>query len=244
MNLECFLYEVKDSTLVLTMNRPQVRNAWNRKMHEEYLEVLKKVNEDDSIRVVVLTGAPPAFSSGTDLNSLKSGTAGFESSLSEGGAGSQIKLMHEFRKPLIAAVNGAAVGMGATIPLMCDIRIAAESATFCYRFTHLGVVPEYTSPYMLPRIIGLGRAMELFLTARTFGAREALGMGLVTQVVPDSELMQAAMDLAANLASKQEHAVRMTREMLYRHLDTDFYEAVRRDAIDFVEAVRLAFDKK
>ncbi|SFR04590.1 enoyl-CoA hydratase/isomerase family protein [Desulfoscipio geothermicus] len=244
MNLECFLYDVQDSILVLIMNRPEVRNAWNRKMHEEYLEVLKKVNEDDSIRAVILTGTPPAFSSGTDLKSFEGGAANFQSSLAQEGAGSTIKLMHDFKKPIIAAINGAAVGMGITITLMCDIRIAAESAKMCFRFTHLGVVPEYASPYMLPRIVGLGRAMELCLTARTFGAQEALNMGLVTQVVPDDQLIPAAMELARNLASKKEHAIRMTREMLYRHLDTDFDEAVRRDAVDFIEAVRLAFGDK
>lgn len=244
MKLECFLYDVKDSILVLTMNRPEVRNAWNRQMHDEYLEVLRKVNEDDSIRVVILTGAPPAFSSGTDLKSFSDGVTSFESSLSRGGAGQQITLMHEFKKPVIAAINGAAVGMGATITLMCDIRIAAENATMCFRFTHLGLVPEYASPYMLPRIVGLGRAMELCLTARTFGAQEALNMGLVTKVVPGDQLLPAAMEIARDLASKKEHAIRMTREMLYRHLDTDFYTAVRHDAVDFMEAVRQTFGKK
>ncbi|MGB9802284.1 enoyl-CoA hydratase/isomerase family protein [Desulfofundulus sp.] len=241
MKLECFLYDVRDSILVLTMNRPEVRNAWNRQMHTEYLEILKRVNNDDSIRVVILTGAPPAFSSGTDLKSFSKGVSSFESSLNEGGASQQITLMREFKKPIIAAINGAAVGMGITITLLCDIRIAAESATMCFRFTHLGLVPEFASPYMLPRIIGLGRAMELCLTARTIKAREALEMGLVSRVVPDDELMPAAMEIARNLASKKEHAVRMTREMLYRHLDTDFYTAVQHDARDFMEAVRKTF---
>ncbi|MDK2888042.1 MAG: 2-(1,2-epoxy,2-dihydrophenyl)acetyl-CoA isomerase [Thermoanaerobacter sp.] len=241
MNLECFLYDVRDSILVLTMNRPEVRNAWNRQMHDEYLKVMRAVNEDDSIRVVILTGAPPAFSSGTDLKSFSGGVASFEASLSRGGAGQEITLMREFKKPIIAAINGAAVGLGATITLMCDIRMAAESATICFRFTQLGVVPEFASPYMLPRIVGLGRAMDLCLTARTITAREALEMGLVSRVVPDDQLMPAAMELARDLASKKEHAIRMTREMLYRHLDTDFCTAVQHDAVDFMEAVRLTF---
>ena len=241
MDYECFLYEVNDNILTTTMNRPEVRNAWNRKMHEEYLQILHRANQDDSIRAVILTGAPPAFSSGTDLKSFSEGASSFESSLNRGGAGQQIALMHEFKKPLIAAINGAAVGMGITITLMCDIRLAAQSAKMCFRFTHLGVVPEFASPYMLPRIVGLGRAMELCLTARTFDAREALSMGLVTQVLPDDELMPAALELAKSLVSKKEHAIRMTREMLYRHLDTDFYAAVRHDAVDFMEAVKKTF---
>jgi len=241
MKPDCFLYEKKDSILVLTMNRPEVRNAWNRKMHDEYLEILEKVNEDDSIRVVILTGSPPAFSSGTDLKTFGAGVSGFQTSLSQGGVGPAINLMHQFKKPMIAAINGAAVGMGLTITLLCDIRIAAESATMCLRFTHLGVVPEFASPYMLPRIIGLGRAMELCLTARTFGAQEALSMGLVTRVVPDGQIMEAAMEIAANIASKKEHSIRKTKEMLYRHLDTDFSEAVRRDSLDFMEAVRATY---
>lgn len=241
MNLNCFKYELQDSILILTMHRPEVRNAWNREMHEEYLEVIKKVNEDDAIRVMILTGTTPAFSSGTDLKSFSAGATSFKASLSRGGAGQQISLMREFKKPIIAAINGAAVGMGATIILMCDIRLAAENATFCYRFTELGVVPEFASPYMLPRIIGLGRAMDLCLTARTIDAREALQMGLVTQVVPGDQLLPVALEVAANLAAKKEHAVRATREMLYRHLDTDFYAAVRRDSVEFMEAVRKTF---
>jgi 2-(1,2-epoxy-1,2-dihydrophenyl)acetyl-CoA isomerase len=244
MNLECFLYDVKDSILVLTMNRPEVRNAWNRKMHEEYLEVLKKVNEDESIRVMILTGAPPAFSSGTDLKSFEQGVTSFEENLSQGGAGEQIKLMRNFKKPVIAAINGAAVGVGITITLLCDIRIASESATMCFKFTQLGVVPEFASPYMLPKIIGFGRAMELCLSARTIGPREALSIGLVSQVVPDDQLMPTAMEIARDLASKKEHSVRMTREMLYRHLDSDFYEAVKSDSVDFLQAVLLSFGKK
>lgn len=244
MNLECFLYEIKDSILILTMNRPEVRNAWNRRMHDEYLRVLEKVNDDDSIRVMIITGTPPAFSSGTDLKSFSEGADSFKTSLSSGGAGNQITLMRRYKKPIIAAINGAAVGMGATLPLMCDIRIASESAKICFRFTHIGVVPEFASPYMLPRIIGLGRAMDLCLTARTIGAREALEMGYVTRVVPDDQLMNTAMEIARDLAFKKEHAVRMTREMLYRHLDTDFDTAVSHDAVDFMEAVRLTFGGK
>lgn len=243
MNLECFLYEVKDSVLVLTMNRPEVRNAWNRKMHEEFFEVLTRVNDDDSIRVVILTGTPPAFSSGTDLKSFESGAASFQSNLSGEGTNSAIKLLKEFKKPLIAAINGAAVGIGITVTLLCDIRIASESAKMSFRFTHLGVVPEFASPFMLPRIIGLGRAMELCLTARFFDAREALGMGLVTQVVPDDQLMDTAMAIARDIAGKKEHSIRMTREMLYRYMDKDFDEVLRRDLQDFMEAVRLSFDK-
>lgn len=241
MNPECFHYEVKDSILVLTMNRPEVRNAWNLKMHEEYLEIMEKVNEDDSIRVVILTGTPPAFSSGTDLKTLGAGVSGMQSSLAGGGVEAPMTLMHRYKKPIIAAINGAAVGMGLTITFLCDIRIAAESATMCMRFTHLGVVPEFASPYILPRIIGFGRAMELCLTARTFGAQEALNMGLVSRVVPDGEIMDAAMEIAAGIAAKKEHSIRKTREMLYRYLDSDFTEAARRDIHDFMEAVRATY---
>lgn len=244
MNLECFLYEVKDSILVLTMNRPEVRNAWNKKMHEEYLEVLKKVNDDDSVRVVILTGAPPAFSSGTDLKSFEAGVTSFQSSLPQEGMGSAITLMREFKKPIIAAINGAAVGLGLTITLLCDIRIAAESAKMSFRFTQLGVVPEFASAYMLPRIVGFGRAMELFLTARTFGAQEALNMGLVSQVVPDDQLMDTAMEIARNIAAKKEHAIRKTREMLYRYLDTDFYTVARRDLEEFMDSVLKTYGRK
>ncbi|MFZ5596435.1 MAG: enoyl-CoA hydratase/isomerase family protein [Bacillota bacterium] len=240
MNLECFIYEVKDSVLVLTMNRPEVRNAWNLKMHEEYREILQKVDEDESIRVVILTGAPPAFSSGTDLKSLHGGASVMESNLVRDSM-PQTTMMHQFKKPLIAAINGPAVGMGATIPLICDIRIASESAKICYKFTQLGVIPEFNSAYMLPRIVGLGRAMDLFLTARTIDAKEAYEMGLVSRVVPDDQLMNVAMEIALDIASKKEHAIRMTRELVYRYLDTDFNEAVSQDVALFMKAVNLTY---
>ena len=127
MNYECFLYDVKENVLVITMNRPEVRNAWNRKMHEEYLQILHRANQDDSIRAVILTGTPPAFSSGTDLKSFSEGASSFESSLNQGGAGQQITLMHEFKKPLIAAINGAAVGMGITPITCCSIMKSMEA---------------------------------------------------------------------------------------------------------------------
>jgi len=239
--LERFLYEVKDSILILTMNRPEVRNAWDGKMHEEYRSVLTAVNDDDSIRAVILTGAPPAFSSGTDLSAFSGGAQAFTTSLSREGMLPVMKLMRHFKKPIIAAINGAAVGMGVTVTLLCDIRIAAQSARFCLRFTELGVVPEFASAYMLPRIVGLGRAMDLCLTARTIDAAEALALGLVNRVVPDERLLPAALELAGNLAAKKGHAVRKTREMLYRYLDADFEEAAKNDMRDFMEAVALTY---
>ncbi|MHB1127042.1 MAG: enoyl-CoA hydratase/isomerase family protein [Bacillota bacterium] len=236
MQLNCFLYEVQDSILILTMNRPQVRNAWNWEMHEEFFKVLQKLNEDDSLRVMILTGAPPAFCSGTDLKAFASGRG---PDLPH--PGSMMELMHELKKPMIAAINGAAIGMGMTIPLLCDIRIAAENAMMCYKFVEVGLVPEAGSPYMLPRIVGLGRAMELCLTARTFSAQEALSMGLVTEVLPDDQLMPRALEIAKTIASKREHTIRLTREMLYKFLDTDYYEELRQEPGYLAEAVRLSF---
>lgn len=239
MDFQYFLYEVRNSILILTINRPEKRNAWTWPMHIEYLNALKAANKDDAVQAVILTGAPPAFSAGTDLGSFEDGST--KSRLEDMGASPAV-FMREFKKPLIAAINGAAIGMGLTMTLMCDIRMAAESATMSMRFTHVGVIPEFASPYMLPRIVGLGRAMELCLTARIFDADEALRMGLVTHVVPDDRILPAALEIARDIVSKKVHAVRKTKEILYRYLDTDFYESVRREAEDFISAVQQSYN--
>ena len=239
MEFEYFIYDQQDSILKLIMNRPQKRNAWNWQMHTEYLQALKMADDDDAIRAVILTGAPPAFSAGTDLSSFEDGST--RTQLEKKGEPPFV-VMRELKKPLIAAINGPAIGMGLTITFMCDIRIAAESAKMSMRFTQVGVIPEFASRYMLPRIVGLGRALDLCLTARMFEPTEALNMGLVSQVVPDEQLMQAAMDVAASITEKKEHVIRKTREIFYHSLDIDFYETVRRESKDFIEAVEQTYE--
>ncbi|MHB1128227.1 MAG: enoyl-CoA hydratase/isomerase family protein [Bacillota bacterium] len=238
MEFNDFLYEVQGPILILTMNRPKVRNAWNWNMHFEFIEALSRFHNDDSLRVMILTGTPPAFSAGTDLKELDNGR---RPGLPEE---EFMPSMLELKKPVIAAINGPAVGMGITIPLLCDIRIASESAKMWFRFTELGLVPEAGSPYMLPRLVGLGRAMELCLTARMIDAQEALRIGLVTEVVPDDQLLPRALEIAQSIASKKEHAIRLTREMLYKFMDTDLREELRQEPTYFNLATKLAAENK
>ncbi|MHB0967993.1 MAG: enoyl-CoA hydratase/isomerase family protein, partial [Bellilinea sp.] len=186
------------------------------------------------LRVMILTGTPPAFSAGTDLKEL---AIGRPPGLPEE---EFMPSMLELKKPVIAAINGPAVGMGITIPLLCDIRIAGESAKMWFRFTELGLVPEAGSPYMLPRLVGLGRAMELCLTARMIDAQEALRIGLVTEVVADDQLIPRALEIARSIASKKEHAIRLTREMLYKFMDTDLREELRQEPEYFKLATKLS----
>lgn len=237
MNYQFFLYAVEDSVLTITMNRPEVRNAWNWEMHDEFHHILKTTATDDSIRALIITGAPPAFSSGTDLKAVASSDKMGDPVKNE----EIMKFLHEYEKPIIAAINGPAIGAGFTLSLLCDIRIASESAKMCMRFTEMGIIPEAGSTYMLPRIAGLGVAMDLFLTARTIDAQEALRLGIVSQVLPGEELLGAATAIAKGIATKKPYAIGTTRKMLYEYLDTTFYEQLRREPALLEEVMKKSF---
>lgn len=198
--------DTSDGIATLTLSRPEKMNAYTPLMGEELVEAFRAARDDDAVRVVILTGEGKGFCGGVDLDALKAMQAGErpakgpqlgEEAFVKGFA----QELLEFPKPTLAAVNGAAVGVGVTMILPLDLRIAAESAKLGVPFTKLGILPGLGSTHLLPQIVGLAKAQELVLTARIIPAEEAHAIGLVNQVVPDSELLPTARALAERIVA-------------------------------------------
>ena len=230
--LEELRYEVADGVATVTLHRPDRLNAFTLTMADELTRVAAAADADDDVRVVVVTGSGRAFCAGADLGGGPDTFGGRRSrvrppgALSEdiGGyprdAGGVASLpFAALRKPVIAAVNGPAVGIGATLTLPMDIRIAAESARFGFVFGRVGIVPEAASSWFLPRVVGISQAMEWVATGRVFDAAEALRGGLVSRVVPDADLLPIARALAQEIvANTSAVAVGAARQLLWSML--------------------------
>jgi enoyl-CoA hydratase/carnithine racemase len=216
----------EDGVLVLTLSRPERLNALNPAMLEELLRVLDEIDADDAVRAVVVTGAGRAFCAGADLGGGggtfdRSGGGGAGGVPRDGGGLVTLRLF-ECRKPIIAAVNGAAVGVGATMTLPMDVRIASEKARFGFVFARRGIVPEAASSWFLPRVVGISQAMEWVATGRIFPAAEALAGRLVSRVVPEAELLPAAKALGREIAENTSAvSVCLARQMLWKMLGAD-----------------------
>lgn len=228
MNYEQILFDVKDQVAVITLNRPERLNAFTGQMMQEFLDALQKVEDNDDLRVSIVTGAGRGFCAGADL---AGGGKTFDASQREESnqtmqrdpGFSTIKFYLGLKKPVIVAINGPAVGVGVTMILPLDIRIASESARIGLIFNRRGVLPELASPWFLPRIIGISRAAELMYTGRILNAQEALEYGLVSRVVPDDKLMDSAFELAHEIADNcAPVSVALTKQMLWQFLfETD-----------------------
>jgi len=214
----------EDGVLTLTLSRPDRLNALNTKMLEELLRAFDEIDADDAVRAVIVTGAGRAFCAGADLGG---GGATFDTSRVKSGVprdgGGRITLrIYECRKPVIAAINGAAVGVGATMTLPMDVRIASAKARFGFVFARRGIVPEAASSWFLPRVVGISQAMEWVATGRLFPAEEALAGRLVSRVVPEAELLPAARALAREIADNTSGvSVCLARQMLWKMLGAD-----------------------
>jgi enoyl-CoA hydratase/carnithine racemase len=201
------LLEIADGVALVTLNRPERLNAYTSTMGRELAEAFAACDADDAVRAIVVTGAGRGFCAGADL---ARGGETFDRSAAAEERGvppdrpwqkpARAIAPWDVRKPIIAAINGAAVGVGATLPLQWDIRLAGESAKIGFAFVRRGVVPEALSTWILPRLVGMARAAEVLLTGRLLTAREALDLGLVSRVLPDAELLPAARALAAEIA--------------------------------------------
>ena len=205
-------YGVAAGVATITLNRPDRLNAFTTTMARELLAAFDATDADDDVRVVLLTGAGRGFCAGADLgrgagtfDATARTAAGQEAGFGTVGgvprdAGGVVSLrIAASHKPVIVAINGPAVGVGATMTLPADIRIAAESARVGFVFARRGLVPEAASAWFLPRVVGISQAMEWVATGRVFGADEALAGGLVSRVLPDAELLPAAQALAAEI---------------------------------------------
>jgi len=234
------LLDVSDGVATVTLNRPERLNAYTPTMARELHEAFAACDADDAVRAIVVTGAGRGFCAGADL--ARGGAAFDRTAEAEyergGGPADQpwrkpprAVAAWDVRKPIIAAINGAAVGVGATLPMQWDIRIAAESARIGFVFVRRGVVPEALSTWTLPRLVGMARAAELLLTGRILSAREALEWGLVSRVVADAELLATARALASEIARETAPvSVAITKWMLW-HMQAEL-DLVRADDLD------------
>ncbi len=207
-----------DHVAVVTLNRPDRLNAWTPRMAFELYSTLRELDADDGTRAIVVTGAGRAFCAGADLDA-SGDTFATEGKWHAGDELVEATQPWNLRTPIVAAINGPAVGIGATLPLGFDLRFAAAGAKIGFVFTRRGIVPEASSTWILPRLIGFGRAMELLTSGRILTAEEALAYGVVDRVLPADELLPAAIaygaDLAANTAPV---SVAITKRLLWRQL--------------------------
>ena len=222
---ETILYDVKDRVLTLTLNRPERLNAFNRTMGKEIRDALVRADEDDEVRVVLFTGAGRGYCAGADLErgeeSFKgsSSAAKSDDEIPPDGGGLLSLALYELKKPVIAAINGPAVGVGVTMTLPMDVRLASDKAKFGFVFTRRGIVPEACSSWFLPRLVGIAQAADWVLSGRVFSAAEAEAGGLVSRVIPHDELLGAARELAADIAANTSAvSVALARQMLWKGL--------------------------
>jgi enoyl-CoA hydratase/carnithine racemase len=218
--------ELQDGVLTITLNRPERLNAWTPTMGEELMSALDRADADDDVRVLVITGAGRGFCAGADLAS-GGDTFDFADREPEGavhrdGGGRFTLRVFESLKPVIAAINGPAVGVGATMTLPMDIRLASDQARLGFVFARRGIVPEACSSWFLPRIVGISRAMEWVATGRVFSAQEALEAGLVRSLHPADELLGAAHELAREIADNTAPvSVALARRMMWTMLGAE-----------------------
>jgi 2-(1,2-epoxy-1,2-dihydrophenyl)acetyl-CoA isomerase len=231
---ETILYEVSDGIATLTLNRPEVLNAYTLVMGDELVRAFGRARDDSSVRSVILTGAGRGFCSGVDLEWLRAHRAGDATggrTLGEEAFVQSFPLeLASFPKPIVVAINGAAVGVGMTMTLPCDIRLAAAGAKLGLTFTKLGILPGLGSTHLLPRLVGLGRALELVLTARVVRAEEAAAMGLVNRVVPRDELAAVARETAGWIAECAPDALARAKRALHYGAGATLEQAMRNEA--------------
>ncbi len=223
MAYETILYEVAAEIATVTLNRPAKLNAYTATMGREIVDAMCRADDDRDVRVIILTGAGRAFCAGADISgfadNIKARAEG-DSGNSErrGGMTDYPQLMRTLGKPSIAAINGIALGIGATMTLPCDIRIMADTAKIGFIFSRVGLMPELGSSYLLPRLIGASRAAEVMLTGRHYSAAECLQMGLVSTVVPADAILTKAREIAAEIILGSPLSLALTRRAVQQGL--------------------------
>lgn len=236
MSFEYLLFEKRDGIATLTLNRPDKLNAYITPMGEELTQAFRSVRDDPEVRAVILTGAGRGFCAGVDLEHLKAHRAGGNAAAGKGpklGEEDFLKKLPlellEYPKPVIAAVNGAAIGVGVTMILPCDVRIAAAGAKLGLTFTKLGILPGLGSTHLLPRLVGRAKALELVLTARVLLAEEAAEIGLVNQVVPAENVLKEAREWALLMAEKRPEVLAAAKRALHFGEAHDMQESMRNE---------------
>jgi len=223
MNYEQILYDVADGLLTITLNRPEKLNAFTTRMMHELIDAFERADADDAVRAIIVTGAGRAFCAGADLSS-GGGTFSAPEALEEhrDGGGLVTLRIYESKKPVIAAINGPAVGVGITMTLPMDVRIASTTARIGFVFARRGIVPEACSSWFLPRVVGIAQAAEWVFTGRVFPAEEALAARLVSRVVAPEALLDTARALGREIADNTSAmSVALARQLLWRGLGLD-----------------------
>ncbi|MGZ5930633.1 MAG: enoyl-CoA hydratase/isomerase family protein [Rhizomicrobium sp.] len=216
-DFQCVLYVVHDHVLTITLNRPERRNALNPRAYAEIEAAFRAANADEAVRVVIVTGSDPSFCSGEDVKELMTGEARPPAAATTGRPPTPAAMAAlDCEKPVIAAVNGSAVGWGMELALYADIRLASENAKFAELFVKRGLVADVGGFYRLPELVGPSKAAELLLTGDQIDAREAMRIGLVSEVLPHAELMPRARALATKIAANPPLAVRAIKQGLRR----------------------------
>ena len=235
MEFECILYDVKDKVLTITLNRPDRLNAYTGQMQSNLIEAFDKAGKDDGIRAIIVTGAGRGFCAGADLGAggntfnrevrnNKGETEGIKDDpewMRDGGGRTALAIF-DCPKPIIAAFNGPAVGVGVTMTLPMDIRIASEEAKFGFVFARRGLVPEAASSWFLPRVVGINKALEWTFSGRVFSPEEAKEGGLIRSIHPADKLLEEANKIAQEIVENTSAvSVAMTRQMLWKLLGAD-----------------------
>ena len=235
MEFECILYDVKDKVLTITLNRPDRLNAYTGQMQSNLIEAFDKAGKDDDIRAIIVTGAGRGFCAGADLGAggntfnrevrnNKGETKGIKDDpewMRDGGGRTTLAIF-DCPKPIIAAFNGPAVGVGVTMTLPMDIRIASEEAKFGFVFARRGLVPEAASSGVLPRVVGINKALEWTFSGRVFSPEEAKEGGLIRSIHPADKLLEEANKIAQEIVENTSAvSVAMTRQMLWKLLGAD-----------------------
>jgi enoyl-CoA hydratase/carnithine racemase len=271
---EQILYDVKDSILTITLNRPEKLNAFTGVMMTEMIDAFDRADNDDQVRAIIVTGAGRAFCAGADLSAgaetfapsradrpdrksaiRSDGSIDWTNEATRDGGGRLTLRIFECLKPVIAAVNGPAVGVGVTMQLAMDVRLASENARFGFVFSRRGIVPEACSSWFLPRIVGISQALEWAFSGRVFSAQEALEGRLVRRLYPSAELLPAACAMAREIADNTSQvSVALIRQMMWKMLGADHpMEAhkvdskgifVRGSSGDVKEGVRSFLEKR
>ena len=254
MNYEDIILEKKGHIAKITLNRPDRMNAVGPKLSKELRAAFNDVNNDDDVRVVVITGAGRAFCSGGDVRTFAGGPEYEEvGSLRSLNGRDIISGLRRIEKPVIAMVNGAAVGGGCALALACDIRIGSANARFMNAFVRVGLASGWGGPWLYPRALGLGKALELLLTGDFLEAEEAERIGVLNRLVPADKLEEETMALAQKLASGPPLAIKETKIQVYQGLGTDLGTALQRSDIgelicmisdDHKEGVRAFLEKR
>ncbi len=261
MDYEDIVMEQSDGIVTMRLNRPAKLNALGPKILDEIADVVEKVERDDEAKVLIITGEGRAFCSGADLKSPVSGADTTVPGMSRGMKlepfalfGRAFSLLHQTRKPTIAAVNGIASGAGLSLAAICDIRIASDTATFSAIFVRRGLVTDCGGTYLLPRLVGTAKALEMMWTGDFIDANEAFQCGLVSNVVSPDELMKTARSLADKIAKGPSIAIESMKRMVYKGLETDSFEAqiaweafsqnICRVSEDFQEGIKSFLEKR